>query len=92
MTADRRAAEEELGDLLFVVVNLARFLGFDPEVALKHSNLKFKFAFKQMEKKRSISASNLPSLSKEELEILWDAAKADGRDRITELSAMTFEQ
>jgi tetrapyrrole methylase family protein/MazG family protein len=73
--SDRSRREEELGDLLFVAVNLTRFLGFDPEVALKHSNLKFKLRFQNMEEEASSSGHRLPQLSKEELEVLWEAAK-----------------
>jgi len=69
-------AEEEVGDILFVAVNLARFLGFDPEVALKHSNLKFKSRFQLMENEATRSGQRLAQLSKEELEVLWEAAKA----------------
>ena len=72
---DRAHREEEVGDLLFVAVNLARFLGFDPEVALKHSNLKFKLRFQNMELDAAHSGQRLPQLSKEELEVLWEAAK-----------------
>ncbi len=77
--ADRERREEEIGDLLFVVVNLARFLGFDPEVALKHSNLKFKSRFKNMEEEATRSGQRLAQLSKEELEVLWEAAKRHER-------------
>jgi MazG family protein len=77
--ADRERREEEIGDLLFVVVNLARFLGFDPEVALKHSNLKFKSRFKNMEDDAARSGQRLEQLSKEELEVLWEAAKRHER-------------
>jgi tetrapyrrole methylase family protein/MazG family protein len=73
--SDRSRREEELGDLLFVVVNLTRFLGFDPEVALKHSNLKFKLRFQNMEAVAASSGQRLSQLSKEELEVLWEAAK-----------------
>lgn len=72
---DRSRREEELGDLLFVAVNLTRFLGFDPEVALKHSNLKFKQRFQMMEDVAARSGERLAQLSKEELEVLWEAAK-----------------
>lgn len=68
-------AEEEIGDILFVAVNLARFLGFDPEVALKKSNLKFKSRFQLMEKEAEQSGQRLAQLSKIELEVLWEAAK-----------------
>jgi tetrapyrrole methylase family protein/MazG family protein len=74
--ADRSRREEEVGDLLFVAVNLARFLGFDPEVALKHSNLKFKSRFQDMETNAFRTGQRLAQLSKEELEVLWEAAKA----------------
>jgi tetrapyrrole methylase family protein/MazG family protein len=73
--SDRSRREEELGDLLFVAVNLTRFLGFDPEVALKHSNLKFKLRFQNMEEQAARSGQRLAQLSKEELEVLWEAAK-----------------
>ena len=73
---DRRRREEEVGDLLFVAVNLARFLGFDPEVALKNSNAKFKSRFQSMEKESTQAGHRLADLSKAELEILWESAKA----------------
>jgi tetrapyrrole methylase family protein/MazG family protein len=79
---DRAHREEEVGDLLFVAVNLARFLGFDPEVALKHSNLKFKLRFKDMEEDAARSGQRLAQLSKEELELLWEAAKTRERTPI----------
>ena len=80
--ADRFRREEEVGDLLFVVVNLARFLGFDPEVALKHSNLKFKSRFQDMEVEASGSGLLLSQLSKEELEVLWESAKNRERNQV----------
>jgi len=83
LESDRRAAEEEVGDLLFSVVNLARFLGLDPEVTLKHSNLKFKNRFQEMEREASHSGQRLSELSKEKLEELWDTAKAKARAQIS---------
>jgi tetrapyrrole methylase family protein/MazG family protein len=73
--SDRSRRQDELGDLLFVLVNLTRFLGFDPEVALKHSNQKFRLRFQNMEEDAARSAQRLSQLSKEELEVLWEAAK-----------------
>ena len=81
--SNRRASEEEVGDLLFSVVNLARFLGFDPEVTLKLSNQKFKNRFQEMEREALTSEKELSGLSKEELEFLWDAAKAKARPQIS---------
>ena len=70
------AAEEEVGDLLFVAVNLARFLGFDPEAALKNTNAKFKSRFQLMERHTEQNGQPLAKLSKAQLEILWESAKA----------------
>lgn len=81
--SNRRAIEEEVGDLLFSVVNLARFLRLDPEVALKHTNLKFKMRFQEMEREASHSHQRLPDLSKEKLEQLWEAAKTKARARVS---------
>jgi MazG family protein len=75
--------EEEVGDILFSVVNLARFLGFDPEVTLKHSNLKFKKRYQEMERQAVSCGKPLFELTKAQLEGLWVAAKEklqrDGR-------------
>jgi MazG family protein len=80
--SNRRNAEEEVGDILFSVVNLARFLGLDPEVTLKHSNLKFKERFQEMESKALGSGQPLSQLSKEELEKFWEAAKTNIRSKV----------
>jgi len=81
--SDRDAAEEEVGDLLFSVVNLARFLGLDPEVTLKRSNLKFKKRFLEMESEALRTGQRLSQLSKEELEHSWESAKAKARSRFS---------
>jgi len=70
--ARKPAVEAELGDLLFTVVNLARHLDVDAEMALRGSNLKFRNRFKQMEQS---SDRPLEDLSPEQLEALWDRAK-----------------
>jgi MazG family protein len=79
---NRTAMEEEVGDILFSAVNLSRFLGYDPEVALKKINLKFKNRFIGMELEASRSGKQLSDLSKEELEQLWVAAKLKARSQI----------
>ena len=76
---ERADQVEEVGDILFVAVNLARFLKIDPEVALKHSNLKFKTRFIEMEAQVKTSGHKLEELSNDELEVLWGAAKASIR-------------
>lgn len=67
--------EEELGDLLFAVVNLARFLNVDPEIALKKANAKFSARFRAMEQLASESGKMLADVPREEIERLWDAVK-----------------
>ena len=72
MAAGRLAdQEEELGDVLFTVVNLARKLGVQSEFALRASNAKFRRRFASME----TSAPALAELAPNELEMLWDRAK-----------------
>lgn len=70
--ARKPAVEAELGDLLFTVVNLARHLGVDAEMALRGCNLRFRQRFREME---LASSKPLEDLSPAELEELWAAAK-----------------
>lgn len=65
------AVEQEVGDLLFAVANLARRLGFSPEAALRRANEKFERRFRAIEP--DIDPSSAPQL--EELDALWEAVK-----------------
>ncbi|OLS03010.1 bifunctional methyltransferase/pyrophosphohydrolase YabN [Tissierella creatinophila] len=67
--------EEEIGDLFFSIVNLARFLKIDPEVAMNKSNNKFINRFKFMEKECLEQNVKLEDLTLEEMESLWSLAK-----------------
>ncbi len=67
--------EEEVGDLLFAAVNVARFLGVDPEIALKKANGKFKERFQWMEGAAAAENRRLADLSRERMEELWNQAK-----------------
>jgi len=71
--------EEEVGDLLFVLVNVARYLSVDPESALRKTNRKFKRRFQWMEARLSESGRSADQASGEELESLWQQAKAQER-------------
>ncbi|MCL6481471.1 MAG: nucleoside triphosphate pyrophosphohydrolase [Firmicutes bacterium] len=73
-TASERI-EEELGDLLFVTVNLVRFLGLDPEAALKKANRKFVARFQEMEKRARQQGRRLSEVPREEMEKLWEESK-----------------
>ncbi len=68
--------EEEVGDLLFVGVNIARFLAIDPEIALKKANRKFKQRFNHMETAAVAEGRGFADLPRERKEELWDSAKS----------------
>jgi uncharacterized protein YabN with tetrapyrrole methylase and pyrophosphatase domain len=72
--AERR---EEIGDLLLVLVNLARRLGVDAETSLRGANAKFARRFASIERAAAARAVDLRSLSMEELDELWQAAKVE---------------
>lgn len=67
--------EEELGDVLFAAVNLARFLKVDPEIALKRTNAKFSARFREMERLARESGRLLADVRRDEMEAFWDHAK-----------------
>ena len=68
--------EEEVGDLLFVGVNVARFLGVDPEIALRAANLKFKKRFQWMEAAAARNGRRFADLPRGRKEELWNESKA----------------
>jgi nucleoside triphosphate diphosphatase len=68
---------EEVGDLLFSAVNLARKLDVDSETALANANAKFERRFKSMEKHAADASQKMESLPLDDLELLWQQAKAD---------------
>ena len=72
--ADKARLEDELGDVLFVIANLARHLGVDPEAAIRSTNSKFTSRFKWMEKN-----ADLDKLSLAEMEKKWEQAKSQSR-------------
>jgi MazG family protein len=72
---DREKVEEEVGDLLFVVVNLARKLGIDAEQALRGANAKFRRRFQYVERSLASEGRSLEAASLEEMEAKWLAAK-----------------
>lgn len=68
--------EEEVGDLLFAAVNVARFLGADPEIALKKANRKFLNRFQWMESTAAAEGHRLAELPRARMEELWDLSKS----------------
>lgn len=79
--------EEEVGDLFFVLVNIARYLSVDPESALRKTNRKFKRRFQWMEARLQESGRTADQAPMEELETLWQQAKAHERQQQQEKSA-----
>ena len=71
----RGRIEGELGDVFFVLVNLARFLSLDPESALKKTNRKFRRRFQWMERQLGDRGRSPHQATAEELESLWQQAK-----------------
>jgi MazG family protein len=70
-----REAEEEFGDLLFSLVNVARKLGIEPEAALRVANDKFQRRFDHLERQVKADGHNVRDLSLDQLEVRWQVAK-----------------
>ncbi len=71
----RERLEDEVGDLFFVLVNIARYLSLDPESALRKTNRKFKRRFQWMEERLRANGRGPAQASMDELEELWQQAK-----------------
>jgi MazG family protein len=73
--------EEEVGDLFFVLVNIARYLSVDPESALRKTNRKFKRRFQWMDARLHETGRSAEQTPMEELETLWQSAKAEEKEK-----------
>jgi ATP diphosphatase len=78
-SGDKAAMADELGDVLFSCINLARHLGVEPEAALRGSNAKFERRFRALERETIERGQHLAELSLEQMDSLWDTAKARER-------------
>jgi nucleoside triphosphate diphosphatase len=76
--ADRAALEEEFGDLMFVMANVARHLKLDPEGALRAANAKFVRRFHHIEQRLAESGREPAQSTLAEMDALWDEAKSKG--------------
>jgi tetrapyrrole methylase family protein/MazG family protein len=72
---DAQKMADEVGDLLFVIVNVARFLGIDPETALGRSNRKFYNRFRYVESAIKCQGREMKDASLSEMDALWEEAK-----------------
>ncbi|MDH4099848.1 MAG: nucleoside triphosphate pyrophosphohydrolase [Nitrospirota bacterium] len=77
-TKDPEKMEEELGDVFFSLVNVSRFIGVNPEEALRKTISKFIHRFKYIEEKAAEAGKNLSEMTLEEMDRLWDEAKKKG--------------
>jgi len=76
ITAKNQAKiEDEFGDVLFSLINYARFLKINPETALEHTNKKFKFRFQYLENKAQELGKSLADMTLAEMDIFWEEAK-----------------
>jgi tetrapyrrole methylase family protein/MazG family protein len=73
--ANRDEVEEEFGDILFSLVNVARFAGVNPEDALRKTTAKFITRFKHIEKRAKEKGFKLEEMSLKDMDALWDEAK-----------------
>ncbi|MBX3299645.1 MAG: nucleoside triphosphate pyrophosphohydrolase [Acidobacteria bacterium] len=74
-SGDSSNIEEEIGDLLFAIVNLARRLDVEPETALKRTNRKFRTRFQFIEEELARVGRSVEEATLEEMDALWDRAK-----------------
>ena len=72
---DREKATAEFGDLLFSLINYARFIDIDPEEALERTNLKFIKRFQYLENAAKNSGKNLSEMTLAEMDVYWNEAK-----------------
>jgi tetrapyrrole methylase family protein/MazG family protein len=75
---DQAAIEDELGDVFFVLVNISRFVGVNPEDALRKTISKFISRFRYIEMKAANAGRKLSDMTLEEMDALWDEAKEVG--------------
>ena len=74
--------EDEVGDVLFVVANVARHLGIDPEAALRRTNGKFERRFRRIEELLAAKGKTPAQSNLDEMDALWDQAKAEERAKV----------
>jgi ATP diphosphatase len=73
---DKAKVADELGDLIFAIVNIGRHVGADPEMALRGTNTKFRRRFSHIETELTANGESLEEATLERMEALWQAAKA----------------
>ena len=77
---DQEKAASEFGDLLFSLINYARFIDINPEEALERTNIKFISRFQYLERAAKAAGKNLSDMSLTEMDVYWEEAKKEARD------------
>jgi XTP/dITP diphosphohydrolase len=77
-TGEQEKTEEEFGDLIFSLINYARFLRIDAENALERTNKKFIHRFTQMEQQAMASGKDLEKMTLDEMDAIWNSIKQQG--------------
>ena len=72
---DKDRMESEFGDLLFALINYARFLKINPENALERTNKKFIYRFQYLEERVREKGKSLSDMTLEEMDVYWEEAK-----------------
>jgi XTP/dITP diphosphohydrolase len=75
-SGDEKKKEEEFGDLLFALINYARFIGVNPEDALERTNKKFIRRFSYLEEETRKRGKSLKDMSLDEMDVFWNEAKS----------------
>ena len=74
-TDNQEKIEKEFGDVLFSMINYARFIGVDPETALERTNKKFISRFNYLEQEVKKNKLDLMKMTLEEMDLIWDKSK-----------------
>jgi XTP/dITP diphosphohydrolase len=77
-SSDEKKKEEEFGDLLFALINYARFIGVNPEDALERTNKKFIHRFSYLEEEARKRGKSLRDMTLDEMDVFWNEAKNGG--------------
>jgi XTP/dITP diphosphohydrolase len=76
---NREKASGEFGDLLFSLINYARFIDINPEEALERTNLKFISRFQYLERAAKAAGKSLSDMTLAEMDVYWEEAKGEAR-------------
>lgn len=78
---DQAEMEDEFGDILFMLVNLSRFFGVNPDDALSKTISKFTYRFNYIERKAKERGVDMNDMTLSEMDAIWDEAKAEAREK-----------